>query len=140
MGNWRRVQIVGTCDSTEVAALRKAITMDTRNLKDFHCLLNAGMAGLPNWAAKEISAVGNLAERDYEPEHVRRTLEQLATVVPSLNVVVHCGGDYEDDTCIASVVLVHGKATVEPPRIEQLPENEITEERVMASLRMWIRD
>lgn len=138
MGNWRRVQIVGTCDSTEVAALRKALTFDVRTGLNFHCLVDGGLGGLPNWAAKEINAVGNLAERDYGFEDVKETLEELAKVAPSLNVTVHCGGDYEDATCLVSIVLVHGKATIEPARVEQIPETEITPERVLASLKMWM--
>lgn len=139
MGNWRRVQIVGTCDSTEVAALHKATTFDRNKLDSFHCLLGGvGLAGLPNWAAKDIDAVGNLAERGYSFEDVRDTLQDLAKVAPSLNVTVHCGGDYEDDTCLVSVVLLHGKARIEPARIDKIPEVEITPERVIESMRMWM--
>lgn len=134
MGNWRRVQIVGTCDSTEVAALRKALAV---NMDDAHCLMNGGLMGLPNWAGKNIDAVGNLFERGYGFDDIQETLQQLAIVAPSLNVTVHVGPDHEGDMCLVSVVLLHGKATIEPARVKEIPEIVMTRERAMESLQQW---
>lgn len=138
MGNWRRVHILGTCDSTEVGALRRALTLKP-DYSNFHCLIDTGgLAGTGNWANRTISAVGNLAERDYDVEDVQATLEQLAAAAPSLNVIVHCGADRESATCIASVVLLHGKATIEPARVETLPEIDLSEGVIMARIQEQI--
>lgn len=137
MGNWMSVEIIGTCQAAEVAALKAAIAIDEQTYARFHCLSNtSGIGGLGNWAAEQISRIGNLAERDYTTDDVARTLEQIATTVPSLTVKVHCGGDYESKTCVATVTLAEGKAVVGPPEIEkvrELSQGEM-EERVMAAL------
>lgn len=122
MGNWRTVHIVGTCDETDVPALRKAITL-TPGFERFHCLLGGlGLMALPIWAESKIDAIGNVAERDYEPEDVRKELEALSVVAPSLAVKVHCGADYEDQKCIATVTLAAGKASVGEPEVEAVGE------------------
>ena len=126
MGNWRTVHIVGTCAEVDVLALSAAVDMNRwlialdkgDDIDRFHCLLGgSGLMGLPNWASESIDAVGNLAERDYGVEVVRDTLERLARIAPSLAVVVHCGGDFENTTCTASVVLKEGKAEIHLPQV-----------------------
>ena len=37
-------------------------------------------------------------------------------------MLVHCGGDYETDGCINTVVLFEGKAAVHPPAVQLIPE------------------
>lgn len=49
MGNWRRVEIVGTCDQSDVEPLRQALDPG-RNYENFHCLVSGGLCGLKNWA------------------------------------------------------------------------------------------
>jgi hypothetical protein len=122
VGNWRTVQIIGSCKAAEVSAMRQAVEVG-REYKNFDCLTySAGLCGLPLWPSEAINAVGNLAERDYDAAAVKRHLEKLALIAPSLAVKVHCGGDYEDKACIATVTLKDGLATVGPPEIEQIPE------------------
>lgn len=122
MGNWRRVQIVGTCGSQDVAALKAAITVD-RDYTNFYCLSHtSGICGLPMWASTEINAVGNLAERGYDAESIAEALEEIAQKVPSLAVKVHVGNDYEADDCIATVQLVNGETTVLDPEVQTIPE------------------
>lgn len=117
MGNWRTVHIIGTCHADDVPRLQAALT-PAPDYSNFHCLLGGvGLFGLPNWADEQIDATGNLAERGYDPEDVQRQLVKLGAIAPSLTVIVHCGGDYEDTTCVASVVLENGSAEVKPPLI-----------------------
>jgi hypothetical protein len=129
MGNWRTVQIVGTCDRADVPGLRAQLERDPDG-ENFHPLVvNGGLFGLPNWAAERISAVGNLAERNYDVSDVARTIERLAIAAPSLAVKVHCGGDYEAPEVVATITLSGGVATIGPPEIATLPE--ISEEQIM---------
>lgn len=135
MGNWIRVKIEGNCDAADVAALQKALTLE-EDFSNFHCLINGGIYGLPNWAAESIDAVGNLFERDYDAEDVAYTLEQLAKVAPSLNVSVHVGGGRQSKICVATVVLQEGKVNIAEPEIEEIPE--IDEEQLSKHLRQAI--
>lgn len=121
MGIWTTVNIVGTCDRSEVSALRAAIDPG-RNYENFHCLSCGGLAGLNNWASEIINAAGNLAERDYDAESVRETLEELAKKVPSLKVKVHVGRAGESLECVNTVTLDAGKAVMGPPEIQTLQE------------------
>lgn len=117
MGNWRTVTIKGTCEAKDLPALKQALDPG-EDFDNFHCLSNTtGLCGLGMWANETITASGNLAERDYSVEDVAKTLEDLAKVAPSLAVKVHCGGDYEDKLCIATVTLAHGKAVVGEPEV-----------------------
>jgi hypothetical protein len=122
MGNWRRVELIGTCDASEVRALRAAIDPG-RNYDNFHCLSSgSGICGIGDWAGETINRVGNLAERDYGPDDVAEALRQLVKVAPSLALVCHCGDDYEADNCIATVTARNGEVAVVPPLTEKLPE------------------
>jgi len=122
MGNWRSVNIEGTCGEAEVSALIKAVGIDFSD-EGWGCLtFTGGLSGLPLWPGKTISACGNLAERDYGPDDVAEALNTYLKIAPSLNVKVHCGGDYEDKKCIATVGLVDGKYTVQPPEVEAIRE------------------
>lgn len=122
MGNWRRVQIIGTCDESDVRPLRVALDPG-RDYSNFHPLVCGGICGLPNWAKPEIAVVGNLAERGYDADSVAETLTDLAKTAPSLRVKVHCGSDYEDAPCTATVTLGEdGVAIVGPPEVEAIPD------------------
>jgi hypothetical protein len=136
MGNWRRVEIIGTCSPADVEPLRRALTYDQNTLDGFHCLVNGGLCGLPNWAAERIHAVGNLAERDYSPGDVAFQLIALGQVAPSLAVRVHCGADYEKEECIATVTLVAGTAVVGPGLKATIPtqDQETMRANVIAQL------
>lgn len=122
MGNWKRVKVEGTCEPSDVGALRNALTM-AKDYSNFHCLIcSGGICGLPNWAAEKIEAVGNLAERDYDEESVSETLEELAKVAPSLAVRVHIGEDNEGSKCVATVGIRGGKSYIVEPEIAEIPE------------------
>lgn len=136
MGNWRRVHIVGGMLAEEVDALKAEINQvleggmfahrykqDENQMEKFGPLsYTGGLCGFGSWPAPSINAVGNLAERDYDPAAVARHLEQLAKVAPSLGVLVHCGADYETDECINTVVLFEGKTAVRWPDVKTIPE------------------
>ena len=64
MGDWKAVQIEGTCGTEDVNALRRYLGVGFEDER-WGPLHNGGMAGLPNWAAEKISACGNLGERGF---------------------------------------------------------------------------
>ena len=121
MGNWRRVQIVGHCSRNDIIALSKALDPG-KDFENYHCLVNGGLCGLPMWATESINAVGNLAERNYTPKDVAEQLKELALIAPSLSVKIHCGDNYESETCVSTVKLDDGKVEIMPPEIEKIPE------------------
>jgi hypothetical protein len=122
MGNWIRVNIVGTCAEAEIDALQAAIT-PTRDYDNFGPLSSAcGLAGLPMWALKTFNVVGNLAERGYDAESVAEHLESIVERVPSLECMVHVGADYESEKCVATVVAGSGKVTVVDPVVKSIGE------------------
>lgn len=131
MGNWRRVSVIGTCDVGEVAALRNRVIANMKTFENFGPLSSyGGLAGLPMWALPTFSVVGNLAERGYGEEEVAEHLEELAKVAPSLRCVVHIGDHYESETCVASVALSEGAATILEPqaeRVEDIPKAQMRE-------------
>ncbi len=138
MGNWRTVTIIGTCDAGDVPALRKALDPG-RDHENFHCLVCGGIAGLPNWAGTDIVVTGNLAERNYDVGDVVQQLQELVAIAPSLALKVHCGGDYEDRTCIATITVaggqvVEGRAEVET--IEEISQAQM-ERNVLAQIRRF---
>lgn len=124
MGNWRTVYIIGKCRADEVDALRQAVCIDFHKEWDrFHCLCYSGpsLCGLTNWPAERINAVGNLAERDYSVEDVAASLRNLIKIAPSLDIKIHCGGDWEAKQCIATVQGAGGKVAILEPEITILP-------------------
>lgn len=122
MGNWRSVWLKGTCGKEDVEALAEACEVKD-GLGGFHCLsATEGLGGLGDWPEEDIDAVGNLAERDYSVESVRRKLVDLVKVAPSLDLFVHCGGEHEDKTCVATVLAKDGEVKVLEPGVESIPE------------------
>lgn len=129
MGNWRTVTIVGRIGSADAPAAVGFVELgpDPANWKAFHCLCWPGpsLGGLGRWVPQlggVIHAVGNLAERDYGVEDVAETLRRMVLIAPSLDVEVHCGGEYEDPTCVATVSVRDGQVTVGPPKVTRVGE------------------
>ena len=132
MGNWRRVEIIGTCDAKDVPKLAAAVNCSP-DFQDLHCLSHyRSICGLPAWAGTKIQAVGNLAERDYTLDDVVRQLDELLKVAPSLNVKIHVGGDYEAEIVEGTVSVRDGKAVLGPPEAERVPS--ITEGQRIANI------
>lgn len=127
MGNWRRVKITGECDKADVRTLKMLLATDFGEI-DWTCLCNGGLAGLPNWADERINALGNLGERDYSADSVAEALNTYLESVPSLDVVVHVGGEHEIADCEATVKLEDGEYRVFPAElaeIEEISENQM---------------
>lgn len=123
MGNWRTVQLEGTCGAEDLDALRAAVYYDRDKLENFHCLTAAsGICGLGNWPAENINAIGNLAERGYNVEDIEEILGVLSEEAPSLRLTVHVGADYESRECIATIVLDEESIRVLPPQIKELSD------------------
>lgn len=133
MGNWRTANVVGTCDRSEIRELEQAIQWrrDDRN-QELHCLMGGGVCGLPNFAKPSFDVVGNLFERGYDEDSVKRALELLTKVAPSLECKVHLGGDYESKEVVFTITLEGGVATVGPP--EQAEISEISETQMQQNL------
>ena len=137
MGNWRRVYILGNCQ--DVDALDEQLRCDEYGSDSWHCLCympKPGLCGLGNWAARSISAIGNLGERDYSVDDVASRLRIIAEAVPSLDIKLHCGADWEGDECIATISVHQGKVMVGRPEIEALPH--IPESQLQANLLKWL--
>jgi hypothetical protein len=132
MGDWRRVQIVGTCGAQDVPKLRAHLAKDFTE-DGWGCLHSGGICGLPNWGRENIDVIGNLGERDYTPQSVGEELARIVeAVAPSLNVRVYVGEEYEGDKCVATVSLGEDGAVVGPPEIENVPP--ISEDQLRASM------
>ncbi len=133
MGNWMTVHIIGTCDVSDVPALRNDLDPGA-DYSNFHPLCNTrGLCGLGDWAATKIDRIGNLAERDYSVESVAETLGKLAWAAPSLAVKIHCGGDYESTKCVATITLKGKEVTIGDPEVEDT--GEISTEQIKNNLR-----
>jgi len=134
MGNWRTVWIIGKCGAEDLSALRQAVHVDLNDDNDwdkFHplCFSGLSLCGLGDWPAEVINIVGNLAEREFVVGHEVGPLENLVKVAPSLEVKIHCGGDWESKDCIATVRAGNGTVALYAPEIETLPD--ISEAQMM---------
>lgn len=125
MGNWRTVNLTGTVDEAEVEALRTRLIYDYSTPGGFDNFgplsfspATPSLAGVGDWVRPTIFACGNLAERDYGVEDVAETLRELVAPAPSLRLKVHCGGDWEDTACVATVTVADGVVTVGPAEVE----------------------
>lgn len=140
MGNWRTVNIEGTCGVEDVPALREYLRAEFEDEQRWGCLHDGGMCGLGNWARMRIGAIGNLAERDYSPKDVADELRKIRELIaPSLRCKVHCGGDYEDLACVATVLCGDDGVTVAKPEVEsvmRIPEDQIAA-RFRAAINVW---
>lgn len=126
MGNWRTVNVVGSVDPAEVPALRARLTYDMHgdDWGGFGPLsfdpATPGLCALGDWVAPQVSACGNLAERDYSVADVAEVLVELVTLAPSLRLKVHCGGARESTTCVATITVGGGAVTVGPPEVAEV--------------------
>lgn len=131
MGDWMAVNIVGSCDTRELDALRRACRMGTGECDDLDddsgygplCIDGiVSLCGLGDWVAESMCVVGNCYERDFTPDCVAKQLRKLVLVAPSLSLKVHCGGAYEDKVCVKTVTTAGGVVTVGNPEIAKLSE------------------
>lgn len=124
MGNWRTVEITGTMSAADAEALTALLDRgpgyDWPGWREPYACLSfsrarPGLCGIGAWPAVKTSRCGNLAERDYSVEDVRAALESLVTVAPSMLLTVHCGGEYESDECVATVLAGEGLVRTREP-------------------------
>jgi hypothetical protein len=128
VGNWRTVNITGTIAEAEIPALRGRLGYSHRrgwlSEQNFGPLSfdtdQPSLCGLNDWVRPKVSAIGNLAERDYAPRDVRDELEELLEIAPSMMLVIHCGGDWESDECVATIRTGEGLAVLLPPEVKQI--------------------
>lgn len=140
MGNWRSVNITGTIAGADIPALRERLGYSHRRGsladQDFGPLSfdidKPSLCGINDWVRPQVSAVGNLAERDYSPEDVRAELKQLLAIAPSMMLTVHCGGNWESEECVATIRTGEGLAVLLPPEVETIAG--ISDEQAMANL------
>lgn len=125
MGNWRTVTIIGSVPADEVAPLREAVLFDYMADDvdwDMHgplCFTKRGsLFGLHEWVARGVSASGNLVERDYSVEDVAEHLRKLVAVAPGMSLKVHCGDDWEEERCIATITVDAGQVSIGEPEID----------------------
>ena len=139
MGNWRTVNIIGTMSAEHAALLRDLLDEGPDYARgwdqDYACLTfsraRPGLGSLGTWPAEQMSARGNLSERDYSVEDVAKALRALVEVAGSMLLKVHCGGEYESDECVATIsvgegLVVTGKpeiATIDGPSHDQVREH-----------------
>jgi len=130
MGNWRTVHIVGTIPKEDLSAMRAYFVINEFTINHWNCLMiTDGLFGLGMWINEEVNAVGNLSERDYTPKNVLEVLEYIGKHWPKVSLKVHCGGEWEDKKCIATVVLNKGKAYfTSKPEIKEI--GEIPQEKI----------
>lgn len=122
MGDWRRVQIIGTCGAEDIPKLKELLTAGD-DYSNFHCLVHTGgICGLPNWACEKIEVVGNLAERGYDEGSVSEHLELLHSACPTLNVQIHVSDANESDNCIATVIAGENGVCVAMPLVKKIPQ------------------
>ena len=118
MGNWRTVRIIGKVAQSDVKGLKEACTPSETH-ENYHCLsINVGLYGLGDWVDEYMDVGGNLAERDYDVPDVAGTLGELVKVAPSMDLKVHCGSDYEDTKCIATITVRDNKVEIGEPEVE----------------------
>ena len=136
MGNWRIVEITGTCPPDQVNALRAACELEYPDFAfeqlaeairageelpvDPHCLSwtqRGSLCGLERWVAEEISSSGNVG-KDVDEEEVAEALADLAQIAPGLRVVIHMGGDRESEECVSAVMLGDDGVVIGPPLID----------------------
>jgi hypothetical protein len=129
MGNWRTVNVVGTMSQGDADGLRRVLERGDDPFyrywgKPFACLsfcsARPGLAGLGDWPAAEVSRCGNLAERDYSVEDVAEALRDLVRLAPSMLLLVHCGGDWESDVCVATIHVGEGLVAIGTPMVEKV--------------------
>ena len=130
MGNWRTCNIAGTMSAEHAATLREALDYGDYTASidamppGVDCLAfssaHPGLCGLGAWPAETMNRCGNLHERDYSVQDVAKALEALVRIAPSMLLLVHCGGDWESDVCVATIHVGEGLVAIGTPMVEKV--------------------
>src|SRR5580692_570432 len=130
MGNWRTVNVVGTMSGLHAATLLLLLDQGdyvSREAQrevppEVDCLsfssVHPGLCGLGAWPAEQMNRCGNLHERDYSVADVAKALGALVHIAPSMLLLVHCGGEYESEQCVATISVGEGLVVVGKPERE----------------------
>jgi hypothetical protein len=129
MGNWRTVNITGTMTEDDASALRGYLGYNYEAgdpaMSRFGPLSfsreKPSLCGLNDWPAPVVNRNGNLAERDYDPQDVVIHLRELIVIAPSMQLVIHCGGEYESLNCVATIRAGNGLVCrMKQPEVRQI--------------------
>ena len=127
MGNWRTVNMMGAIPLRHIESMKEYFVCGD-SYDNFNCLsIAGGLCGL-NWISPQVSAIGNLAERDYTPNDVVDILMLIAEKWPGVELKIHCGDDWEKLNCIATVILKDGKVKKLEPQVKEImgiPHNQV---------------
>ncbi len=144
MGNWRTVHITGTMSKQDAIAVYEYLGYrDYRYrqprdpaIEHFGPLSfnrdSPSVYGLNAWPAPEMDRIGNLAERNYDIKDVVDALRELLPIAGSMLLKVHCGGDHETRTCVATIYVGEGLVAIGKPEVEEI--GDISEEQVLTNL------
>lgn len=120
MGNWRTVNLRGQMAEADIEKANEFLNPG-EDYRHWTCMsFSSGLAGLGHWPAEVINADGNLSERDYSVDDVAETLRDLVKVAPSLELKVHCGGEYESEECLATVTVANGEVSIGAPEVPKV--------------------
>ena len=159
MGNWRMIEMSGTVDPAEgkrihegvIELSRYVVGESSANRRHREAKVGFTVSALRygstdvtgwfwNWETGRINECGNLFERNYDPDAVLRDLVALAAVAPSLDLAVHCGGEWERNHCVATIRVKDGAATLGPPETPfvgiEIPES--LEAVLLEPVRVWL--
>lgn len=130
MGNWRTVELKGKMSNQDdVKGIIEYLTVDRKDYESkasedgiFYLQFGSGICGINQWVGSngEIDVCGNVYERDCEVDDLERELNRIAACYPSLDMVLHVGGDYEDTNCVASFIVRDGLVQKVEPLINEL--------------------
>lgn len=159
MGNWRMIEMDGTVDPAEGKRIHEGIMEISRYFSGesvasrqrrqsavgftVYALQysSSGHGGwFWDWRSGRIAGCGNLYERNIDPPDVLRDLVALAAVAPSLDLAVHCGGEWERNHCVCTIRVKEGVATMGPPEVPfvgiEIPE--LLEAALLEPVRAWL--
>lgn len=158
MGNWRTVNMTGTMNERDAAALRQYLGYSHRFITSgaardpawdhfgplSFCRDQPSLCGIGDWPAPTVNRAGNLAERDYSVERVAEHLRELLTVAGTMLLKVHCGGDYESLDCVATISAGEGLVAIGKPEMERIgamsdEQAELNAIRALSAPSRWLQ-
>ena len=123
MGDWRTVNITGHMNPEEAKRMIEELSSESiwyTAAWGFH--IHYSLCGLNQWVKSDgkVFGAGNLAERDCEIEDIKAGLEYLVESYPSLNLILHAGGNYESEECVATFIVRNGVVEQTEPQVDKI--------------------
>lgn len=132
MGNWITVNIEGKVNKDEAKEMLEWLTVDRQTYSSiaeeqlgvYYLQISQGVCGLGDWIKEDgtLSGIGNVFERDCEPQDLLNEAQVLCKQFKSLELTVHVGGDYESTECVATIIGNKDKVELLEPQIKTLGE------------------